>query len=420
MTSGMWMHPRLWRAPSLVVAPCVSVWMCAVAMLPLWPAGAMALGRIDLLDFAAPGGTVDRSGHADASGALAAAIRAANAITARGDPACVYVPAGVYRIVTPPPAFARAGCITGEGPTQSIFKLDPAFAGDLFAWSEAWAPTTPGPTVVGLAIRGDPAATPLQNALVFYDRNDRVFIDNVEVDGLHGRALYSGVRKHMPEAYMRESRMRSLRFFNDGAPGVPVVEFCSEGSGHIPATNEIELSQVDIYGARGPGLVIRNNGQGSLRDFIVDGLRIEGPESGAASGDLLAIGDGAMAGRVSSIRLQGIELIDAPAGFAALHINAPGGAPGPYQITVDGSIGGGVPRGEGLRIDAGRNAVLRLSSLHSSGTNVVIGRGVSGVVLDGGGQEHTWHTDIDPSSAAGVSAPSLAPLNKLESGQPAP
>jgi hypothetical protein len=384
--------------------------MCAVAMLPLWPAGAMALGRIDLLDFAAPGGTVDRSGHADASGALAAAIRAANAITARGDPACVYVPAGVYRIVTPPPAFARAGCITGEGPTQSIFKLDPAFAGDLFAWSEAWAPTTPGPTVVGLAIRGDPAATPLQNALVFYDRNDRVFIDNVEVDGLHGRALYSGVRKHMPEAYMRESRMRSLRFFNDGAPGVPVVEFCSEGSGHGEATNEIELSQIDVFGPRGPGLVIRNNGSGSMRDITIESIRIEGLQSGKTEGDLLILGDREMPGSVNNIRLKDLELLNPAPRYSAMLVTAPPGEKVPYQITVDGSIGGGVPRGTGLLIEAGRTSFFHFSELHTWNTNVVVGRDVSGIVVDGDGQEKRWTTRIDPSSIAGVSTPVLQPL----------
>jgi hypothetical protein len=38
-------------------------------------------------------------------------------------------------------------------------------------YSEWWAPTTPGPTVVGLKILGNRAANQQQNALVFYDRN---------------------------------------------------------------------------------------------------------------------------------------------------------------------------------------------------------------------------------------------------------
>ena len=117
----------------------------------------------------------------------------------------------------------------GDGPTQTIIHIDPNFEGDLFSWSEAWSVTTPGPTVVGLTIQGNNAATRLQNALVFYDRNDQVFIDNVNVMDLHGRALYSGVTKKTTVAYMRESHMRSLRFFEDGTPDVPAVEFNSRG-----------------------------------------------------------------------------------------------------------------------------------------------------------------------------------------------
>jgi hypothetical protein len=344
---------------TLLAAP---VW--AALLLPL---AARAADPISILAFAPPGGTVDRTGKADASAALAGATAAANVFTAKGEPACVVVPPGRYRISTPPPAFLRAGCVRGDGPTQSELVLDETFTGDLFAWSEAWKPTTPGPTAVGLKITGTRTARGPQNALVFYDRNDEVFLDQIVVNDLPGRALYSGVMKHVPQAYMRESHMRSLRFFNDGAPGVPVVEFSSEGRGNIPASNEIRLSQVDIYGAHGPSFVIRNNGDGAVRAITAESLRIEGTENGTVAADLLTIGDTVMRGRIFGITFTNLELIDPYSGYAALRMTAAAGAPEPYHVTVQGMIGGGASGGEGLRIDAGHNSTFQFSALHAYG-----------------------------------------------------
>jgi hypothetical protein len=358
--------------------------------------------RISILDSGTP---VDRSGNEDASIALANAVKTANLSTAKGQPACVYIPAGIYRIVTPPPAFVRAGCVVGDGPPQSTLLVDPRFSGDLFAWAEAWVVTTPGPTVAGIRVRGSAGAAQIQNAFVFYDRNDQVFMDNVEVIGLHGRALYAGISKGVPEAYMRESHLRSLRFFEDGAPGIPTVEFSSQGKAGADATNEIRMSQVDIYGSRGPSLVIRNNGEGSVRNIVIEGLRVEGTENGTVQADLVTIGDPSMKGNVNNITLTDVELIDPYKGFAALRLTAPNGQAVPYQINVSGFIGGGIPRGQGLRIDAGRTSSFHLTGVHTFDTNIVIGPGVSGVLLDGGGQEDEWTYRIDATSTNGVTYP---------------
>ncbi len=364
-----------------------------------------ANGRFNILDYAPPGTVVDQQGQADASPALARAIRAANLRTARGLPGCVYIPSGLYRIVSAPPAFARAGCVKGDGSSQSILRLDKRFAGDLFSWSEAWYPTTSGATVVGLRIDGAAAAPTQQNALMFYDRNDEVFIDDVTINDLPGRALYSGATRHSSQAYMRESHMRSLRFFRDGAPGAPVVEFTSSGKALTGATNEIRVSQMDIYGSRGPSLVIRNQGDGALRNLTFDTLRIEGAENGNTAADLLTIGDPVMRGVVGDITFTGLELIDPYRGFAAIRMTAPRGAIVPGTVTASGMIGGGLPHGEGLRIDAGRTSTFRFSVMNTEGTNIIIGPGVSEIVLDGGGQEPRWTKSIDPTSRRGVFVP---------------
>jgi hypothetical protein len=298
-----------------------------------------------------------------------------------------------------------------------VLKLGSDFSGDLFSWSEAWIVTTPGPRIVGIKILGDPSAKSLQNAFVFYDRNDQVYFDDVDVVGLRGRALYSGITKHVPQAYMRESHLRSLRFFNDGAPGLPVIEFNSQGTGHVDATNEIRMSQIDIYGARGPSFVVRNQGTGAVRNIWVDSLRIEGSERGNVAADLLTIGDPNSQGIVNNINFSNLELIDPYKGFAALRLTAPSSKTAPYQITVQGAIGGGIAAGEGLRIDAGRTSTFRLSGINTMDTNIVVGPNVTGIVLDGGGQERKWTYKVDPTSKRGIFFPKLEPgMQSLESG----
>lgn len=394
----------------------VKVAMVALAIMLLAGSatrGPTDLARFNILDYAPLGTRVDQTGGADAAPALAAAIRAANVRTARGQPACVHIPGGVYRIASALPPFVRAGCVRGEGSSQTILRLDDRFSGDLFAWWEAWADTTPGPTIVGLKIEGATKPSSLQNAMVFYDRNDEVFIDDVTVYDLQGRALYFGAVKIGPEAYVRESHLRSIRLVRDGAPGVPVVEISSAGGPGADGTNEIKVSQMDIYAPRGPGLAIRNRGEGGVRYLTFDALRIEGAENGDVKADLLDIGDPDLSGVVSDIVFSGLELIDPYRGYAAMRLSAAPGAEPPRMITVLGSIGGGLPHGEGLRIDAGRNSTFRLSALHTEGTNIVIGPAVSELMIDGGGMESHWSASIDPSSRNGVRRPADQPFRSL-------
>jgi hypothetical protein len=389
----------------------------SIIALMCWLANpAVASDRLNILKYAGAGKSVDRTGAGDASQALSTAITAANEKMSRGEPACIYIPPGTYRIVTAPPPFVGPGCIVGDGTSQSTLSIDPRFRGDLFAWSEAWFPTAPGPIVIGITIRGSRKTAELQNALVFYDRNDEVFIDNVDIRNLHGRALYSGVTKKTSQAYMRESHMRSMRFFEDGAPGVPVVEFNSQGAGETDATNEVRLSQLDIFGSHGPSFIIRNNGSGAIRDMTIDALRIEGLQVGNVPADLLTIGDPVMKGNVNNIVFRSLELINPYEGYAALRLTAPPGVAAPYQITVDGMIGGGAPRGQGLRIDAGRMSTFRFSGIHTFDTNVVIGRAVSDIVLDGGGQEAQWTYKVDSVARRTILSPVFRAAIPIEGG----
>jgi hypothetical protein len=365
----------------------------------------------------------------DASAALAAVVTAANARMALGNFACVYIPTGGYLISSPPPAFTTGlpGCIIGEGPQKSIINLTPTFAGDLFAWSEAWVGAfhTGGPHVSNLRINGWLGAPAQQNALMFYDRNDYVSLINVDVWNMPGRALASGLVKVTPaNAYMRESHLQGLRFFSDGAPGVPVVEFNTNSGGPGGAddsTNEISVSQLDIFGANGPSLVIRDV-YGYVRDLKFDQLRIEStydPGALLSAGDLVQIGDPASNGIVTNISFTNSELIDCYTGYAAFRTTAASAALMPYNIYYQGAIGGGRCNGQGIRIDAGRQMKFSMNGMSTVGPNVVVGM-VAGstttaeplvgnmvggnIVLDGDGYETSWTYAVNPVNAPGLVA----------------
>ena len=354
------------------------------------PGSAFAAERINILDFAPAGKQVDRAGVEDASDALIGAISAANKVTISGNPVCIYIPAGRYLIKHNPPPFIKAGCIVGDGSSQSILMLDKSYSGDFLTWSESWAPTTPGPRIVGLSIDGVKGTTNMQNAIVFYDRNDNVFMDDISIANIHGRALYSGVRKNATRAYMRESHLRSLRFFSDGADDAPVVEFSSSGPENTDASNEIRISQMDIYDSKSEGLAITNNGSGSVRYISIDQLRIEGGEDGNSKGDLLLIKNNAGTGSVNNIVISNVELLDPYRGFSGLHVTAEHLASVPYEIFTSGSIGGGLPHGSGINAEAVRSSEFHFYAMNTEASNLIIGDRFDDVLIDGGGHEKCW------------------------------
>lgn len=366
-----------------------------------------AADKLDILSYADPGTMVDQTGHLDASASLSRAVKAANFLTSHGQPVCVYVPAGIYLIKTAPPMFKRAGCLIGDGPAQSIFKLDAQFQGDLFGWSEAWAITNSGPKVAEIGIHGSLETKLNQNGLMFYDRNDNVQINNVEVDDVTGHGLAFGIRRFSSQAYIRESRLNGMRLFNDGRLGASAFDLSSEGRGRIDATNEIRISQLDIYAARGPALVIHNNGDGVIRNVTISDLRVEGSEKGDEVGDLVLIGDTVMTGAINNISLTNTELIDPASGFAALRITTPPNAPLFYNISMSGFIGGGLPKGQGLVIDSAFACFFNFSSIHTEDTNIVVKGRVSKVLLNGYGQENTWTYRVDSNSTGALLSPKI-------------
>ena len=381
---------------------------------------ARAKDRINIKD-APYGAAVD--GVTDDSAAWAAAINAANTAMAAGYYPCIYMPAGTSLIsATALPTFRGPGCIEGDGPAKSFISVGTGYAGDVFSWSEAWMssnyPQQTGSTlatvqkanalVSGVAITGNMAASSQQNALVFYDRNDFVLVRDVNISTLPGRALYSGVSKYVTgQAYMRESVFDNVRIFNAGAAGVPAVEFNTvAGSGD--STNEIDITNMNIFAPNGPGFVVRGGAGTQLRNFVVHGLRIEGANapSPAIAGDLLQIGDPTLTGQVAGLLFSGLELINPYAGYYALETTAPSSATMPYNIKFDGFIGAGP--GKGVGVTAGRALAFRLAGIATTGTNVTIGPSTmvgTNLLFDGNGAETGWSYSIDPTSTTLALAP---------------
>ncbi len=320
------------------------------------------------------------------------------------------------------------GCITGDGPEQTTFVLDASFAGDLFSWSDPWTTAgygflnqtisfgaKAGPIARGFDVVGNRAATGQQNALLFYDHADLAKVEDIDVNTLPGRALYSGVMKNDTSAYLRESRFSRIRAFNSGAAGVPVIEFTSQGTGD--ASNEVDLSDVDEYGSYGPSFVIRS-ATAVIRDFKIDRLRIEGKENNPANvaADLLDIGDPSMAGQVQGIGLNGLELIDPYGGYAGIRTTSKTAATEPYNIVVNGSVGGGAmqPGATGISADAGRSMAFHFPQMASSGPNVNVGAtGYVGIpiVFDGLGLETGWSYVIASTAAPVMAKPAFSKGN---------
>src|SRR5215470_4870988 len=164
-------------------------------------------------------------GQTDDSAAIAAAAAAAVADSLRGQPSALYFPSGTYRLVKALPTWSVPISVFGDGQERSVIRVDPAFSGDVFSWSEVWGATNYGADTIsslttqkagvevkGIRITGNRTSANVQNAFVFYDRADFVFMQDVDVFDLTGRALYSGVSRREPKAFMRESHFNSLRF----------------------------------------------------------------------------------------------------------------------------------------------------------------------------------------------------------------
>ena len=399
----------------------MKIWRASFVFGILLALSGNALGHIsdhsaifNVRNYGAKGDATTDDSVAIASAAAAAAVTAVN-----GRPASLYFPSGVYRLVAALSTFTAPVSVLGDGHAQSVILVDTAFSGDVFSWSQTGGdegddlggslrPADRARVKIeGIRIVGDRTTANVQNAFVFYDRADRVLVQNVDIFYMTGSALHSGVTQRTPQASMTRSQFYSLRFFNCGSAGIATVDFNSHGAGD--GTSNVSVNALDIFAPFGAGVVIHSDGP-PVHALRFSKLRIEGLQNGTISSDLLQVGDAALSGSVSDIEFDQTELIDPYFGFAAIRFAAPGLPSAPHEVHYEGFIGGGLPNGKGVVIDAGRSLFLKLRGIHTTDVNVTVASSatVGGpIVLNGFGQESTWTRSIDASSAANVTKPEL-------------
>lgn len=174
---------------------------------------------------------------------------------------------------------------------------------------------------------------------MFYDRADQIFMQDVDVFDLTGRALYSGVLRRTTQSFMRESRFNSLQFIRCGSASAAVVDFDSQGSGDT--TYEISIDGRNIVAPGGVGLLLHSSSSRTgVRQMKFARLHVDGQGGGAAA--LVQVGDAAFAGN-NNIDFVQTELINPPAGFAAIRFTAHSVATAPFQVRLQGGSAARLP-----------------------------------------------------------------------------
>lgn len=393
-----------------------------IAALAIWLAGGLASAQMMLTGAggsaqAAPvlglnvrngcnsGPAAVGNGVSDDSAAFVACINAALSSGYAGSPAVLYVPAGIYLIkANALPLMRTYGvAIKGDENHKTFIKIDPAYAGDVFAWNEAWMNTAfsgnfldptqdvTGASVEDITVVGSLNSSNIQNAFVFYDRNDHVYFRNVSVYFLNGACLKMGYTLHQPQAYMRESNFYGLKCVSTGTANIPSVEISSFTANGSDATNELQFFGLAISQASGIGLSVHNpNVFSATRLMHFFGLRVEG--SGADDVDIGAPGD---LGSTNSIKIYGFQGLSPGknnAGFFALNLGL--GTVQDYEIEVFGATIGpciAAVTCSGLKVDNVRLTKVEVGNIATTGPNVTYTSRVGAdVVLDAAGLEASF------------------------------
>jgi hypothetical protein len=207
-------------------------------------------------------------GVTDDSAQIATCINTVNTLRSAGNKRVkLYIPPGFYYIKsTSLPTFLYGGQVTGEY-HQSYILVDPAYSGDVFSWSEAWAYGTSytppltmatdraGAGISNITITGTPGGTVQQNAVMFYDRDDFVSVNNLQVFGMPGRCIGMGFVKNQSLSYIRESNFSNIKCWSTGLVSGTQTPTSSLTSGSTTATVSATTGlAVGMYIAPGNGV----------------------------------------------------------------------------------------------------------------------------------------------------------------------
>lgn len=355
-----------------------------------------AADTINVRNFGATG-----DGTTDDSAAVASAINAALGLknTSAGAQRIVYFPSGSYLLrSTQLPVMTTSIEIKGDGPHQTYIVVDPAYAGDVFAWSEAWEKSSyvsgfspandyAGPGARGVTVIGNTTSTNVQTALHFYDRNDFATVSAVDVYFLHGACLSVGdVRSPGAggQAYLRESWVRGLKCFNSGTPSIPAIQTWSSTTDVSDATNTILLEGLRVFAAAGVGISIRN--PPSSTNSRTRLIRFIGGVVEASGADNIDVGNAADLGQVSDISFIGMDSVAVASGYWGMKIDG-GASAQTYDVDLlKTSITNG--SGGGLDLENVRQVHVSFSDNGVPSTPIQLGAKIgTDIFIEGNGQE---------------------------------
>ncbi|HUO53842.1 MAG TPA: glycosyl hydrolase family 28-related protein [Rhodoblastus sp.] len=371
-------------------------------------------------------------GVTDDTAAFAAAIATVNSAAASGVSNCLFVPPGVYYIngaTLPQFTTSSGGGVCGAGSWKSQIKIGPNYNGNLFSWNDTWegsafnsvwtTVTTPsglGARVTGLTIFGSVASgTPTQNALVFYGRTDFLFVDDVDIEFINGMAFNAGHVLNTMIGYLRESRINNLRINSAGDathPAFEIYSYCPQGG--CDASNDINITNLDVLNPVSEGVSLRNNGTSSgnwMGRIHMVNVRVESnpgnvnTSTPATTGDLFIIGDSTLAGRHNDTECVNCFISNPITGKAGLKISGQG-ALLTAGILFSGTITevGVDPLGGAMvDIEGGSDIQIKLKSSGGPTTNsqiiVASSTTVGGpITIDANGYEGGFIYSIDSTS----------------------
>jgi hypothetical protein len=371
-------------------------------------------------------------GHDDAPAFVKAKTESDRRFAAGGN-SVIYAPAGNYLLSSNIPTFvSNPSGLVGDGVGRTVLKMDVGVS-TLLSWSECWflsslgnqlgtynlSQNYIGPYAADFTIVGDETAPNEQDAIVLYDRNDRVLFSHITLLTSWGSFVLVGQLLNQTQSFMRESHWEDLYAADAGSPYNPTFDISTING--ADGTNTNDFVGLMAWGNAGVGLAIRGQQtavQHPSTQNKFHGVRLEGSIARSFSSDLLQIGDATYTGVASYIDFNGLWIVNSPEGANAVSFLAPVLASAPNNVSLSNfSIPTG--RGNGINVQAGKFLRFDITGIAVNGTAVTVGPSTlvtNPVYFSAGGQEGSYTYNIDPTSAASFLTPSYRSGNPVSPG----
>lgn len=350
---------------------------------------------------------------------------------------CIVAPQGVSWVTPPLTIFSGPGCILGAASGyKTTLYISPSGTGDIFSWSEAWflndwpfngittsiSTQRVGPTVIGIAAIGDRSSPNDVTLFHLYDRDDYVYLDEIDASNIKGQCFKDGDQKNTTQAFIRESYFGEIRCYQSGDSANSKAAWELYASGNGTGGTPIDCDNLNIYAPYGDGLYIHSDATGGpLRGIHCKHFRVEGLENNSPglTGHLLHLGNAAALGTINGIHILDAQFISPYNGYSDVFVDGASTATAPYDVYIEGSYLGATAEGGGINLNACRQCYFLIDSMFSTQTNLTVASSATvaaPIIIDGHGLESTFTTNIDATTAAAVYTPLRTALTSAGNG----